>query len=359
MRGRKRTYSGQVKFVKAAGSFANNARRAVYAAGMGSGFAGLRSAFRTRRNRMTSGQGVTFENDRTRIYRRKRAPARKRRRWKKILRVNNAVDQTKLGTRTILFNKSQTYGNATAGEHGLAWAALYGANSANSVLNDLRAIWSNEALNQNPTAGGGPTSYNSTKMFFKSAVLDMTIRNVSSVGDDIQAAADVPLELDIYEMSSKCRMVENDAGTALKQWNNIPETFLEALENTFAIDGAGTKCDLNLRGVTPWENTFALSRYKYKIHKKTKYRIGRGNSITYQFRDPKNRTTSHNALGDLAGFNKPGWTHNLLIVYKSVPGYSVGTSPNDIQERIEIGYTRKYTYKVEGHTDARSLYINS
>lgn len=355
MRGRKRDYRG--RFIKA--TVVGGGRAIRYGAALASGALGLMSSARTRRNRMTTGQGVTFENDRTRIYRRKRAPARKRRRWRKILRVNNAVDQTKLGTRTILFNKSETYGNATAGEHGLAWAALYGGNSANSVLNDLRAIWQNDDVNQNPTAVDGPTSYNSTKMFFKSAVLDLTIRNICSQGDDINQAADVPLELDIYEMSSKCRMVENDAGTVLRQWNNIPETFTEALQNTFAIDGTGAKCDLNFRGVTPWENTFALSRYKYKIHKKTKYRIGRGNSITYQFRDPKNRTTTFNALGDMAGFNKPGWTHNLLIVFKSVPGYSVGTTANDIQERLQIGYTRKYTYKVEGQTDARSLYINS
>ena len=312
-----------------------------------------------RRNQMTTGQGVTFESDRTRIYRRKRAPARKRRRWRKILRVNNAVDQTKLGTRTVLFNKSQAFGNAVSGNHGVTWAALYGGNSANTVLNDLRAIWSNDPINAAPTVDDGATKYNSTKMYFKSAVLDLTIRNTSSVGNDVNVPADVPLELDIYEMSSKSRMVENDAGTALKEWNNIPETFTEAIENTNAIDGSTDKCLLTKRGVTPWENTFALSRYRYKIHKKTKYRIGRGNSITYQFRDPKNRTTTYNSLGDIAGFNKPGWTHNLLIIFKSVPGYSVGSTENDIQERIQIGYTRKYTYKVEGLTDARSLYINS
>lgn len=189
--------------------------------------------------------------------------------------------------------------------------------------------------------------------------MDLTIRNISSLGNDITAAADVPLELDIYEMSSRARFVEKDSGTTLKEWNNIKETYSEALSQVYAIGGTGTKCDLELRGVTPWDNTFALSRYKWKILKKTKYRIGRGNSITYQMRDAKNRMITKNRMLDIAGCNKPGWTHHIFIVFKSVPGFSVGTTSNDIQERIQMGITRKYTYKIEGVTDDRNEYLAS
>ena len=60
---------------------------------------------------------------------------------------------------------------------------------------------------------------------------------------------------------------------------------------------------------------------------------------------------------DIAGANKPGWTHHLLIIFKSVPGFTVGTTATDIQERLQIGYTRKYSFKIEGQTDDRSEYF--
>ncbi len=354
-RGRKRNARGQ--FIKAgfrASSYLPTLGR--MAMGAASGYAGRFFSSGTNRRQMRSGQGVTFEHDKTGIYRRKRMPRKKRKRWVRKIRLNNAIDQIKLGTNTVLFNKSQAFGNSTAGDHGLTWAALYGGKSSNTVLSDLAKMATLDN-NGDPTSAAGTSKYKSTKVFFKSAVLDMTIRNISSAGNETSTPADVPLEVDIYEMSSKRKFVENDSGTTLTQWNNIPELYSEALSETNVIGTTGTKVALTSRGATPWDNTFALSRYGLKIHKKTKYRIGRGNSITYQFRDPKNRTMSLGAMEEIAGCNKPGWTHHILIIFKSVPGFSVGTGENDIQERIQIGYTRKYTYKVEGATDDRSEYI--
>ena len=141
---------------------------------------GMASQPTTKRKGMTSGQGVTFENDRSRIYRKKRMPRRRRRRWVRKIRLNNAIDQTRLGTRTVVMNKLDTYGNSTLGNHGLAWATLYGGDSLNTVNKDIVHMRNLENAGDQ-TAAAGDTTYNSTKYFFKSAVLDMTIRNVSSL----------------------------------------------------------------------------------------------------------------------------------------------------------------------------------
>lgn len=309
-----------------------------------------------RRKKMSSGRGVTLEHDRTPVYRKRRMPRRMRRRWVRQVRKNNYMDQYKLGTRTIMFNSSYTRGNADATLHGTAWFSLYGGHSANAQMDDLQFM-SNKENEGNPTFVEGGSVHPSTKYFFRSGILDMTIRNVSSDGDNVNNLADVPLEVDIYEILSGRPWMERDGGTTLTEYPNLKDLYSDALSEINGI-GNDTKIDLESRGATPWDNTFALGRWRLKILKKTKYRIGAGNTITYQLRDPRQRTISKQRLQEIAGANVPGWTKHIWIVFKAVPGIPVGNAAGTFQERITVGATRKYTYKIEGETDDRNAIYN-
>lgn len=330
--------------------------RNVYA-GVGSMFARRGTMGRLRRYGR-SGQGVTFEHDRQRVYRRKRMPYKKKRRWIKLIKRNDAIDLKKCGAQTYVFNTSLTNTNTNALNHGFVNLSLYGAHDTVSTHNnDLHYIGENDNEG-NPTLGQGVTVEPSTKLCFQSAVLDLTIRNSTvqndSVSGDVLAGV---LEVDVYEVSSKKRWSEFDkTANALVEYNDVGALFDEAESEISGINGA-SGADYRKRGMTPWDQTYALSRYGIKIHKKTKYRISAGNTITYQARDPKNRVISYQALNEIAGGNKPGWTKWVLIYYKLVPGLQVGPGDGAYSTKLDIGITRKYMYKVPNRTEKRTSHV--
>ena len=307
----------------------------------------------SRKNKMTSGRGFTFENDKSRIYNRRKAPRRARKRWTRAIRKNNALDQIKLGTRTVVFNnRDKVFENTSPTAHGLGWLGLYGA-EGNTEVDDLKRMAGYENITLGPGRVDGGSVFPSTKIFFKSAVLDMTIRNTSG-NPTTGALADIPLEVDIYEITSGKQWVETESGTTLVKYANIKDAFSDSNIDMFKLKNAPQKTDLSLRGCTPWDVTYALSNWRMKIHKKTKYRIGSGQTITYQIRDPKNRTTSAQRMLESTGANKPGWTRHVLLIFKAIPGIVISASQ---AEQLTVGVTRKYSYKIEGETDDRSGYI--
>jgi len=312
---------------------------------------------------MTTGRGVTFEHDKAFIYRRKRMPYKKRRRWKRLIKLDRAIDLKKCGSRTYVFNTLVQSTNSNDANQGHFNACLYGAHDpARSYINDLHYIGENDREND-PNAAQGVTIQPSTKIFFRSAVLDVTIRNsskrVTVVGSPNTYQEDGTLEVDIYEITSSKKWVEFDESTgSLAEYGQLMDVFDEAETDIKGINNANA-ADYRKRGMTPWESTYALSRYGIKILKKTKYRISAGNTITYQMRDPKNRVMSYQGLNELAGGNKPGWTKWVYIVYKLVPGLPVGdTSVGDYFTGIDVGITRKYMYKVQNGTDKRVSHVS-
>lgn len=304
-----------------------------------------------------SGQGVTFESDKARVYRRKRMPKRKRRKWRKLIKLDRAIDLKKCGSRTYVFNAQETDESNVAGEQGVFHCALYsGESTLKTYLGDVQYICKTDN-ELSPTADLGVTVSRTSKLFFMSGVLDLTIRNTSYFPSGGSLSGLATLEVDIYEVISKRPWFEKDDATTLKAWPNIQQLFTECEGDMKGINNADP-LEYNFRGVTPWDQTYALSRFGIKILKKTKYRISNGNTITYQMRDPKNRVISKNRGKELAGVNVPGWTRHVLIYYKTIPGILVGTDPGATSQQISIGITRKYMYKVENGTEKRASYIS-
>jgi len=313
----------------------------------------------SRRKNTRSGQGVTTQHDERRIYRKRNMPRRMRRRWKLFKNKVLAVSEKDLGSRTVVLNKSQSFNNTTSGSHGLAYCALYSANgTGDSFMQDLATLSGLENTGNSTAAAGGTVS-DTTKWIFKSGIMDVTFRNDSGIwsalGTINSLTSEAKLEVDVYEIISN------------REWNTSTLSFTD-ITNVFGtkgtgitpnIGGAGTGITLDLRGVTPWDVPAALGFWKMKILKKTKFMVPNGDTFTYQIRDPKRRIIMQDKMETIGGGNKPGWSRHLMIIYKLVPGLTVGTTDGTYRERLTLGITRKYFYKIEGFNEDRDRYLQN
>jgi len=295
-----------------------------------------------------SGGGITAQHDRQFVYGRRRMPYGKRRRWGRFVKKCGAVALKQCGIRSVVFNKATSFTNTTAQNHGVGYCCLYSQTSTSTELNDLNYIGNLENFAANPTSAAGETVQLGTKVFFRSAILDVTIRNTSFTS--ITLTEDVPLEVDLYQIiiGRIGRDSVNGAFTTPKAFYDIAQADTQIIKGT-----AGFDIDLDKRGCTPFDLPLASTNFKVKILTKRKYFVPPGGTITYQIRDPKNRIRSLQQMRELEGCNLPGWTKHLLIIFKAVPGLPVGTLAGQVQEKIDMGITRKYSYKIEGMNEPR------
>jgi len=310
-----------------------------------------RSRTMTRNRRQTSGLGITTQHDERRIYRKKSMPRLQRRRWKTFKNKVLAVSEKDLGSRTTLFNATYTFQNTDPTLHNMVSMALYPNTSNIAYLNDLDTI-SNDEVGAWTAATGGVVDKTS-KFIFKSGILDLTFRNSSTFTAIATPNPDsaAKLETDIYEILVN-GITDDSSGT----YNSLQSLFSSAAGDTQNIGGAGTGIAFNRRGSSPWDFPMALSRWKIKIMKKTKFMTPNGDTFTYQMRDPKRRVASKTALDLAQGPNRRGWTKWILVISKLVPGLTVGTTAGTYQESLDVGITRKYFYKIEGQSEDRDIF---
>jgi len=251
-----------------------------------------------------------------------------------------------------VFNNNYDTTNSVAGTQGLISYAIYGYRSTFAALNDLFTLSGLENVG-NPTAAGDATIDDTTKYLFQSGIMDITVRNTS----DLQTAAGVfnqvgeaKLELDVYEIS-----VKKNARDATGNFNSLLSILRDG-EYAQTIN-AGTALTLTQRGTTPWDLPASLSKFGVKIWKKTKFFIPNNDTITYQIRDPKRHVLTRRELTQAEGCNYPGMTRFILMIFKLVPGLTIGPNVNEYRARINVGTTRKYMYKIEGFNQSRDSYI--
>lgn len=306
----------------------------------------------TSRKKATSGLGVTVQHDSRRIYQKKSMGRKKKKIWKKFVRKVHAVAEKDMGTRTVLFNSSVLLNNNTNGNQGCLTTALYSQLSVDQWLCDLNNISGYENLG-NPTSAAGVTFSPSTKFLFQSGVLDLTIRNVSFQSDTSALNPNATLELDIYEMTAR-----KDFQQTGSSWTSLSTALSEGSNNTSTIGGGGSNVTISSRGATPFDIPLGLSRFGIKIWKKTKYFVPNGSTVTYQMRDPKRYVLTQRDMNLEGGVNMPKMTKFCYIIFKVVPGVTVGAGAGQTTESIQVGCTRKYMYKVEGVNEDRARYIN-
>jgi len=290
------------------------------------------------------------------IYRKKSMPRKKKRRWRAFVKKINFIEEKELGTRTVLFNDqiNVATGSVASGTQGCLSLAQYPcSNDQKGWLNDLAAIGGLENTG-NPTAAAGATINENTKIMFHSAIMDVTIRNVSTVnnGTSDVAAPEAALELDVYEIIM--RKETSDSASNFYSMSQLLNAYDES-----QIGGAGTGIAIEDRGATPFEFGSAIGRWGLKILKKTKYFIPNGQTITFQNRDPKRRVCRYGELTKSEGFNMPGWTRHYYLIWKLVPGLAQGTTATTYKASIAVGSTRKYMYKVEGFNEPRERLLGA
>lgn len=307
----------------------------------------------TKKNQARGGVGVTTQHDQRTIYRKKRMPFRRRRKWKLFKRKINAVSEKTLGSRTVVHNQLLQFVNTTSGNQISGAIYLYSQNGAGaSSAKDLALIAGYENAGDQ-TAAAGETVDLAAKFLFQSAVMDVTFKNNSTYNDGLITTTNTvaKLEVDVYEISMK-KNSEETGFTA-----TVFESILaDNATQTKAIGGAGTEISHDLRGVTPFDLTYVLSRWGVKIWKKTKYVVPNNDTFTYQVRDPRRHVAEKRDLAAQDGFNRPGWTRIVYFTAKLVPDLTVGTGTGTYQEKLAIGCTRKYFYKVEGINEDRTRY---
>lgn len=320
----------------------------------------MRTRTRRRAKPMYTGQGVTNQYDARLIYRKRRMPAGKRRRWASFKNKVHAVSEKALGTQTVVLNDQGDIGNTNDGQHGMFNCALYPMNSPSvNLFQDMKKIGS--CLGTAVTTPDSGLKVDSTaKILFQSGVLDLTIRNSSTrnVGTtaepDFRFASEAKLEVDIYEVGVR---VGDEAGLVL---NDFIDLLAKNGSHTQSLgDSSYAKANHNLRGVTPFDLTYCLSRFGVRIYKKTKYTIGNNDSITYQMRDPRRHVMIKRDLDQHEGPFHPKYTRCIFMVYKLIPGLPLGGDQGDYQESIAYGVTRKYMFKIENYTEDRTLYIKN
>lgn len=315
---------------------------------------------RFKSQRFRAGGGVTTQHDVQNVYRRKRMPKRKRRHWGRFIKKCGAVALKAAGTRTIVFNKSIIESNSTAGNHGVFALALYSLRSSTRTYwDDLDYISKLENVGGNSTSAAGETVQLGTKLYFRSAVLDITIRNssytVSQISPSVVYSENVPIEIDIYQYISRAEGRDTVNGS----YTNGLSFWTVAQDDTQTIkSAAGMSLEIDKRGVTPFDIPLAMSNFGIKILSKKKYFLPAGGTLTYQCRDPKNRNVTIQRLEETDGCCLRGWTKQILIVYKSIPGFTLAPelAVGNSVERLDIGITRKYSYKIEGINEPRDYY---
>lgn len=273
---------------------------------------------------------VTTQKDSSLQYRKKRMPYRKRKQWTKFVRKVHHVNLNSLGTYTAVYNRIYTVTNATQAQ-GVGWAVLYGKNGEEAPTNGAGYSDMFKIIDGNTDVG------TSSKLHFRSAVMDLTMTNKSTV----------PIELDVYHIVfwDECDFIS-------------PQLLLEnAQAGTVTAPPVGTNGTLRLdnRGTTLFDLPLFISMGKVKILKKYKYFVPAEDSVTYQVRDARNRTISQRSILPVAGtrtsFVQPGWTQCIVTVHKPTAGNQATAAA------LHVGVTRKYAYCIESNSEAKDAIV--
>lgn len=276
---------------------------------------------KTSKGRRSVPTGVTTQYDFTRQYRYKRMPRRKRRQWRKFVKKVEGAAEKNLGLRTVLFNDSVSCLPA-AGAQDWCFMTLYGRSGGVSPKeNGLKDFF--EINVQDPEIQ--PT----TKVHFKSAVMDVTMVN-NFIGES--STLSQLMEVDVYELLFKNTEIN---------FPTLDSALTQAINDTPGI-GAGTPISLQTRGATPFHLGQFIRLAKFKILSKRKYLIGSGQAATMQIRLPKNHWVMGRDMADEnEDFNYKGLTRGYLFIAKNVDA-------NQDNTQLVVRATRTYTYKTEG-----------
>lgn len=293
-------------------------------------YKGYSSYRQMRKSNAPTQNTTTTQHDFQVQYRKKRMPKYKKKQWKTFTNKVNAVINKGLGTQSRLFNSTVTAQiNATLTNQAYLYMGLYGK------AGNLVTLTSEAGLDDLYRMVRDIGDADDFKLRFETGVIDLTLQNVNEAN----------IEADLYLVQMN-RLNNN--------YPNFNSSFVEAQNETTTITGANPLL-LSSRGATLFDFPNLIAANGMKILKKTKYFVAPGQTITYQYRDPKNYIVSaqsvrdglENAVIDINGngFVYPRLHKALIVIFKKTPG--------DIAKVAGMtgGITRKYKFiKLENST---------
>lgn len=219
-----------------------------------------RSYTKTRtRKRATDGAAVTFQNDHALRYRRKSMPAAKKRKWKKFTRQ---VRHVTLQMQPLqIYTRQGTENVTSAVNAGASWSRMCGGVNVPANNEILQCF-----LNAYPSFATTASEAAELKLFIKSIVLDVQIRN----------NGEQPIIIDKYHL--ECRNVNSITSTVHAQYN-------QALGEVVPLNG--TSLGTTSTALTLFDAPNFLSYWK--VMSKREHVIGAGQVCTFQIRMPENK----------------------------------------------------------------------
>lgn len=333
------------KYARSAGKLALSTARA---------YQRYRSFTTTRNNskRTTVRAGVTGQYDSSNIYRRKRMPRRRRRRWVKFSKKVNYIINKNVAPCALVRNKVLSR-SASVNQQLLGVASLYSGFGTNADLSDDQITLLKDAALR---AYGDSTKYFQAQVKVTSAVLDVTFENRSDNADTPLTTVDA--EVDVYELQCvRDVMIDDPVQSDRDIYDFITNCCNEQPRPTTGDTSAGavigTSLDSTTIGWTPWQSS-KFCKY-FKVLKKTKKYLTPGGYFTYQIRSPADKIIKGNQI-DVATdggtssaavfplFNKH--TRLLLFVTKGEPLINEESVSYWAKPAFTMGVTKTFNYRV-------------
>lgn len=268
----------------------------------------------------TSTPPISFQHDSAVQYRRRRAPKRVKRRMRKITKQWNYMTGKALGQYSRVFN--YVFAPATITPLSLASSQtvfdtiLYGGDTVNAWNSRLFEICQ-DLLNSQSTA----------KVYFKSAVLDVQIRNVDP---------NSPLICDVYKVVARREGYDSPGA----EW-------AQAATNQVVTSGSNVLTPLHMNA-TPFDAP-GFGSY-WLILQKVRYRIGPGSSVYFTLKDPRNYEfdTARFNYDSGASLNRTRYFKGLSKGYIFVGRSSSLDATNQYSGQVnwQITTTQSYHYAV-------------
>lgn len=285
----------------------------------------------SKRRKTTSSNNVTFQHDYANIYRRRSAPRRVKRAARKSYKRWNHQLVKSLGQQTWAISSAYASGTITPTAltncQTVISLGLYGgvATGTEPLWTDLRSITTQE---------GSGAAMTGQKFHFKSACLDLQIRN--STSSFTSSPDPVTICVDLYTIY--CR---NDS------FADPSQAWTVGMNNQVPLN-AGTLAVPQSLNATPFDAPQFCS--DWLIAKKTRYRIAPGNSVYLQLRDPKNHVFDAHRYDAISGVANErmfkGMTKGYIMAVRSADPV-VGTPSVLTPYSFELLYTKNYKYAMQ------------
>jgi len=326
-----------------------------------------------RRNSNASGSStgtraatVTQQHDIKSLYRRKRMPRRKKRKWVKFVQKVKAVEASGRGSQSVVINDSfqdsWPNGPTTGGYRwqGVSEVNLYSVNAdvqsgrdKDYILNEV----SNYQTTKDATSGveyvTPNTLFNEMKRLkvpMNHARIDITYTNTSQV----------TLEIDLYVIRHKVKQARKATGytsliNAQDEYNTEMTNSAQKLyysDGSVINAGAGTLTSLRSRGVTPFNTPGLNINAGASVLNKTKVLVAPGSSVTRQYSENKHKNIyPHN------GDYKTRYDKDTITYLAIAKATGLGNPEEAGLNSFVTSWTKTYQWTQEGQKQTRQTYF--